>query len=161
MSDQDDDYGVRMTDHANLYNRALTLIKTKGFKLIMVPTPTDDDEYKAMYVAKQGNRDFDAEDPLRLLGMITIWENAGDDWWDNPKFKSESIEELLTDRAYPEDLEEMEEYTEDEFRAYVDDYREFFTLGFFPDIEIKEDISRKEFFDIVTTYWIHSEEDQV
>lgn len=86
MSDENDGL-VRMTDHINLYNKALTIIKRKGFEVFLYPDPEEEVFTRyGCFIAKKGGRDFDASDPLRLLGMIQIWEELGDDWNRNPKF---------------------------------------------------------------------------
>ncbi|MCP4521533.1 MAG: hypothetical protein GY827_07565 [Cytophagales bacterium] len=73
MNEEQDGY-VRMTDHPNLYNMALTMIKQKGFEVFLYPYPEDhESDMLGKFIAKKGNKCFDAEDPLRLLGMINIW----------------------------------------------------------------------------------------
>lgn len=148
-----DDGECRMTDHPNLYNWALTILRNKGFKLLIWPDPEDKDSSNDHYYAKKGDRDFNAEDPLRLLGMISIWENYGDEWYHEPLIPVENVWKVLEARAMPESLEEMEGYSEEDFQAYVSEYREFFSLDLFPNIELPADISRQAFYEIVTTYY--------
>jgi hypothetical protein len=85
--------------------------------------------------------------------MISIWEEYGDDWYHNPKIKTEKIGQLLDDRAYPDDVSDFEKLSDEEFRSFVSDYKEFFSIHIFPDIEIPENVSREKMYDIVTTYY--------
>ncbi|GAA0876047.1 hypothetical protein GCM10009118_24570 [Wandonia haliotis] len=154
---QDENVISRMTDHINLYDRALTIIRKKGYELFLFPNNIDDLSV-GTYFAKKDNRDFNAEDPLRLLGMINIWEVQGDDWWDKPKYPSERITDELTDEVYPESPKDYEVFGEDRFRTFVKKCQSFFSLGMFPEIEIKSDISRKELFEIISN--LGKEEDE-
>ncbi|MCE3227591.1 MAG: hypothetical protein K0S32_2142 [Bacteroidetes bacterium] len=154
MAKEKSDDGIcRMTDHPNIYNCALTVLKSKGFKLMIWPNPSEENPANCTYWAKKGGRNFDAQDPLRLLGMISIWEEYGDDWYHNPKVKTEKIRQLLDDRAYPDDVSDFEKLSDEEFRSFVSDYKEFFSIHIFPDIEIPENVSREKMYDIVTTYY--------
>ncbi len=151
-----DSGSCRMTDHINLYNRALTIIKRKGFDIFLWPTE-EESASLGTYFAKKGNRDFDAEDPLRLLGMITIWEHQGDDWWDKPNFQSENITDELLDEAYPDAPDGYNYMTDEEFSRFVKKCQDFFSLGMFPEVEIKADISRVELMAIINGLSIYQE----
>lgn len=146
---QDENVISRMTDHINLYNRALTIVKRKGYELFLKPNNKDDFKV-GTYFAKKDNRDFNAEDPLRLLGMITIWEEQGDDWYYNPNYPSENIDNELMSEVYPDSVEDFEAFENEKYLAFVQKCQSFFSLGMFPDIEIKSDISRKELFEIIS-----------
>lgn len=118
---------VRMTDHTNLYNRALTIIKRKGFEIFLFPYPESGNFVGfGRFIAKKGNRNFDAEDPLRLLGMIRIWEEHGDDWNQKPKFKTENIRDELMEEAYPDSVEDYEEFSEKRYCEFVKKCQSFF-----------------------------------
>lgn len=147
QSHQEDGY-CRMTDHTNLYNKALTIIKRKGFDIFLWPNEIESISFGTFY-AKKGNRNFDAEDPLRLLGMITIWEIQGDEWNRNPPFKSEKIRAQLMKESYPDSPDGYDYMTEEEFARFVKKCQDFFTLGMFPDIEIKDNISRVELIAVI------------
>ncbi|MDF3026645.1 MAG: hypothetical protein K0S23_952 [Fluviicola sp.] len=146
---QDQNVISRMTDHINLYDRALTIIKRKGYELFLYPNNKDDSSL-GIYFAKKDNRDFNAEDPLRLLGMINIWEEQGDDWWDNPNYPSERITDELMNEVYPDSVEDFDTFDNEKYQALIRKCQSFFSLGMFPDIEIKSDISRKELFEIIS-----------
>lgn len=149
--DQETDGHVRMTDHTNLYNKALTMIKRKGFELFLRPDETDEESFTrfGVFFAKKGNRNFNADDPLRLLGMISIWEEHGDDWNRNPKYKSERIRAELMDEAYPDSPQDYENWGEKRFRLFVKKCQSFFALGMFPDVEIADDIAAQDLFAII------------
>jgi hypothetical protein len=146
---QDENVISRMTAHINLYDRALTIIKRKGYELFLYPNNIDDLNV-GTYFAKKDNRDFNAEDPLRLLGMINIWEEQGDDWWDNPNYPSERIDDELMSESYPDSVEDFEAFDDEKYLLFVQKCQSFFSLGMFPDIKIKSDISRKELFEIIS-----------
>lgn len=146
----DPDGECRMTDHPNLYNRALTILEAKGFKLFLLPVPDKEDPGRCYYWAVKGGRDFDAEDPLRLLGMIAIWEQYGDDWYHNPKMETKKIMSRLEERAWPDSVEDYKAMSDEDFHAFVKDYREFFQLFATP-IILGEQVSRQELYDIIST----------
>ncbi|MEZ0007160.1 hypothetical protein ABH942_002539 [Flavobacterium sp. 28YEA47A] len=60
----------RLSAEINTHNSALRIIKSKGYKIFLYPNITD--ELYGTYWAIKENRDFIAEDPLKLLGIITI-----------------------------------------------------------------------------------------
>ncbi|MCD6068028.1 MAG: hypothetical protein K0S33_2854 [Bacteroidetes bacterium] len=152
---QEDKGSCRMTDHPNINNYALTLLKKKGFKLLIQPHDTEDDSGFTWW-AKKGGRNFDASDPLRLLAMVNIWESYGDDWYTNPKMGIEKVWDQLADRAFPNGPEDFENMSEEEFQSMVSDYREFFELHMFPAIELTASISRKEMYKVVESYFLKS-----
>jgi len=150
--DEKSDESCRMTAHPNVYHRALTILKRKGFKLLLWPCPTQENPANCTFWAKKGERNFDAQDPLRLLGLISIWEVCGDDWYHNSKIKTEKILDLLKNRAYPDSTEDFEKLTDEEFKMLVGDYQEFFEL-LFPNTKIEDNITREELYTIVTTFY--------
>lgn len=154
---QDENVISRMTAHINLYDRALTIIKRKGFELFLYPNNIDDSNV-GTYFAKKDNRDFSAEDPLRLLGMITIWEVQGDDWWDKPNYPSERIDDELMNESYPDSVEDYEAFDNEKYMAFVQKCQSFWSMGMFSDIKIKSNISRKELFEIISN--LGKEEDE-
>jgi len=154
---QDKHVVSRMTAHINLYNRALTIIKRKGYELFLYPNNSDDLTV-GTYFAKKDNRDFNADDPLQLLGMINIWEEQGDDWWNNPNYPSEKINDALMTESYPDSVADFEALDDEKYLDFVQKCQSFFSLGMFPDIEIKSDISRKELFEIISS--LGKEEDR-
>lgn len=141
--------GSRMTDHPNLYNKALTIIKHKGYKLFLWPSPEADTSL-GTFIASKDNRDFFADDPLRLLGMITIWEEHGDDWYVAPKYPSEKIKKALMDEAYPDSVANYEAFDEERFESFVRNCQYFFKKDYMPDIDIADNISKEELFNTIT-----------
>lgn len=157
---EEDEGFCRITDHPNLYNRALTILKRKGFELFLWPIETDNAELGG-YIASRGNRNFHAEDPLRLLGVVAIWEVHGDDWWEAPQFISEKIQDQLMDESYPDSPEDYKEWSAERYQAFVKKCQYFFRQDFMPDFEIKDDISPEELYAYIArlkTY--HLEEDK-
>lgn len=140
--------GSRMTDHINLYNKALTIIKRKGYELFLWPVP-DEMPITGTFIANRGNRDFFAEDPLRLLGMIAIWEEHGDGWYDSPKFPSEKIRTQLMEEAYPDSPADYDGFDDERFARFAEKCRYFFGKDYMPDVEIREGITREELFRII------------
>ena len=65
--------------HCNVSNTCLVILAEKGFR-----TWTDEDgDY---FYAEKDGWDFMANDPIQLLGLITIYERTGPDkfkeyWW--------------------------------------------------------------------------------
>lgn len=68
--------GYRIADAMNTYNVALNIIKEKGYKIFLYPDERE--EFLGDFWAIKGSREFIGSDPLRLLGVISIWENTGD-----------------------------------------------------------------------------------
>lgn len=148
----------RMTDHSNLYNRALTIVKRKGFEIFLYPIETDNAELGG-YIASSGNRTFRADDPLRLLGMIGIWEEQGDDWYHAPRFPSEKIQGQLMDEAYPDSPEDYKEWPPERYQAFVKKCQYFFSKDYMPDWEIKDDISPEELYAYIVRLQTYYRED--
>ena len=140
----------RIADAMNTYNLALTIIKSKGFKIFLYPT--DREEYDGDFYAIQKQRFFIASDPLRLLGVISIWETVGDDW-QNPNIKCEDdLYDKIYSIAFPDNSSDFDKFTDEEFDNIVNDYRIFFDrLNLSKKIPKK--VSRKKFFDIVDNFY--------
>lgn len=150
VSQLTNNYKCRMTDHPNIYSSALEIIKNRGYRLFLWPMGEEDDSRETYYALKDGYN-LDADDPLRLLGMISIFENFGGDWYTKPLMKYSKFTELLEKRAYPDSVKDYEEMSEEEFRGFVEDCQHFFKLHLFPNISISDDISRNELFDIINS----------
>lgn len=71
-------YKFSLVDAMNTYNPALFVLRQKGYRVWVDPggEGAEEEEWRAQ---KEG-RDFFAADPLRLLGLIAMWEQRGDDW---------------------------------------------------------------------------------
>jgi len=133
-----------MTDHPNLYKKALTIIKRKGYQLILWPTQQKNS--LGTFIASKENRDFFAEDPLRLIGMITIWEELGNNWYTSSAFDSENILNELQEEAYPDSYSDYENFNDERLHAFIKKCQYFFKKDYMPDIEIKKNISPAELY---------------
>lgn len=84
----------KIAEAGNLRNPALFVLREKGYQLGAYDSSTEKYEQLTWY-AKKGERLFIAYDPLTLLGVISLWENLGDDW---QKIRKGNIQdELLTE----------------------------------------------------------------
>jgi hypothetical protein len=70
---------LKIADAMNTYNVALLTLQHKGYRLWLEPSDENEDEYGEWCAEKDG-RVFIAWDPLRLLGLVAMWEDRGDDW---------------------------------------------------------------------------------
>ncbi len=70
---------LKMADAMNTYNVALLTLKQKGYRLWLDPSENNQGDY-GQWCAEKDGRMFIAWDPLRLLGLVGIWEQRGDDW---------------------------------------------------------------------------------
>jgi hypothetical protein len=70
---------LQMADAMNTYNAALLVLQDKGYRLWLEPSDENEEEYGRWHAERDG-RVFVAWDPLRLLGLVAIWEHRGDDW---------------------------------------------------------------------------------
>ena len=85
---------MKLTDAMNTYNSALLAIKSKGFDITLMPHDNDDE--LGSWCAKMNGHEFIASDPLRLLGLISIWEIRGNKWERQPK-ESDLYDKILDD----------------------------------------------------------------
>ncbi|QKX04072.1 hypothetical protein HN014_03835 [Aquimarina sp. TRL1] len=135
--------GCRIADAMNTYNSALGIIKTKGYKVFFYPSNTED--FHGDFIAVKGLRQFMGSDPLRVLGLISIWENTGDDW--QSYIPEEDIYDKVLSWALPDSVEDYNKLTDREFNDFVTNYRLFFREILnkpFP-----EDPTRQEMFDLI------------
>lgn len=98
MSKEETQWRLRLTDAMNTYDPALTVLKTKGYHLYFVPDERP--RFFGDFWAIKDGRVFIAMDPLRLLGLIGIWEGTGDDWYHQ---QYEDIWDKLTAIGFAED----------------------------------------------------------
>jgi len=69
-------------------------------------------------------------DPLRLLGVISVWETLGDNWQTQEKLRYEDVYDEIGSKAFPDSETDIENLTNVEFAALVTDYRILFnSLG--------------------------------
>ena len=146
----EDNGGCRIADALNTYNWALTIIKSKGYKIFLYPDSRE--EYYGDYWAIKGNREFIGEDPLRLLGVISLWERLGDNWQTQDKLKWEDLSREIGKKALPDRETDIENLTDAEFAALVTDYRIFFnSLGLIDKMPLT--ITRQKLFEVISTYY--------
>lgn len=69
---------MKLADAMNTYNPALALITKKGYKIRI--EPSDNNEEAGNWCAKKEDDNFIASDPLRLLALISLWEELGESW---------------------------------------------------------------------------------
>ncbi|GHO41839.1 hypothetical protein [Ktedonospora formicarum] len=98
MNDEEIQGRLRLTDAMNTYNPALTVLKNKGYHLYFVPDERP--QCFGDFWAMKDGRVFIAMDPLRLLGLIGVWEGMGDGW---SHLRYEDIWGQLTDIGFVED----------------------------------------------------------
>ncbi len=108
------EYNFNLVDAMNTYNHSLMLIKHKGYKIFFYPDEREE-FFGDFYAINEGKR-FIASDPLRLLGLITIWENYGNDWQNQTKIKYEDLYDEVLTLALPDKLEDIEKLTDKDFK---------------------------------------------
>jgi hypothetical protein len=84
---------VRIATAGNTINPALLVLKAKGYE---VRCKTDEEGQIVTYWARRDGNVFIGEDPVSVLGLVTLWEHRGEDWKtrDNEPFLFEELEEL-------------------------------------------------------------------
>ena len=141
-----------MAEAGNTYNYALAVIVKKGYKIFLVPDKRDD--FFGEYWAINKTHRFVGSSPLVVLGLIGIWEDFGDNWWSNSDKNPKSYLSKIENRALPDELADFENLSDAEFNEFVTEYRMLFeALKSWNLSPIKEDITRKELFDIINNYW--------
>lgn len=110
---------LRLADAGNTQDPVLAVIIAKGYAVFLLPDERD--EYLGNFWAIKDGRDFIASDPLRLLGLIALWEHTGDEW---QTLKGRYYRQIV-DRAFPEEAEysAMNEAT---FQQEIAHYQPFF-----------------------------------
>jgi hypothetical protein len=74
------DLKLQIVDAMNTFSVALLVLKEKKYNLGIEPTEDEDDDELGQWYAEKEGRKFWAWDPLRLLGLVALWEIRGDDW---------------------------------------------------------------------------------
>ena len=67
---------LKLADAMNTYSPALQVISGRGYQITFSPAEHGEGDWEA----SAGDRVFCATDPLRLLGLIALWESRGDNW---------------------------------------------------------------------------------
>jgi hypothetical protein len=139
----------RISDAGNTYNYALTIIKNKGYKIFLVPDARE--EFLGDFWAIKDRRDFIAADPLRLLALINIWEELGDEWYTKPTYKIERLYNQIIEVALYEKQEIMNLQDLD-FQLLVDDYQILFEAL---NIELPDSwsSSKEAFGEVLANFW--------
>lgn len=146
----EDNGGCRIADAANTYDWALTIIKFKGYKIFLYPDHRDG--YYGDFWAIKGNREFIGDDPLRLLGVISLWETLGDNWQTQDKLPCEKLYKEIGKKALPASETEIEKMADSEFAGLVAEYRIFFnSLGLIEKMPLT--ITKQKFFEVISTYY--------
>jgi hypothetical protein len=145
-----DSGSCRIADAANTYNWALTIIKSKGYKTFLYPAKRE--EHFGDFWAIKEQRVFIGADPLRLLGIIALWETLGDNWQTQDKLAYESLYDEISKMAFPSSVVDIEKLNDKEFSKLVADYRIFFNS--FDQMEkLPLNITRQTFFNIIDNYY--------
>ena len=94
----------RLVDAANTHNPALVVLREMGFALGIYEPTYDEGETRSEddfghYYARKGDNEFVAGDPLSLLGLVSIWQQRGEQWRrdDDPFIIMELYEEAWPD----------------------------------------------------------------
>lgn len=96
------DRKFRICDAMNTWMPALNLLRSRGYSLFI--SPDSRPEFYGDFWAIKDGRDFVADTPLALFGLIAIWEAHGDgeDW--QPKHRQYcDINDELASIAFPMD----------------------------------------------------------
>ena len=87
---------MKLADAMNTYNPALAVITKKGYKIWI--EPSDNDEELGDWCARKEDDSFVASDPLRLLALISLWEELGESW----NTGNENLYDKLLEEAFDE-----------------------------------------------------------
>ncbi|MBG6130344.1 hypothetical protein IWQ47_001573 [Aquimarina sp. EL_43] len=140
--------GCTIVDAMNTYNIALRIILSKGYKIFLIPDKRE--EYFGDFCAVKGNRKFIGGDPLRVLGLVSIWENTGDDW-QNSHFPKEDVYDEILSRALPDSVEDFNKLTEKDFTNLVADYRLLFEEVLEKEFPLNP--TRQEMFHLIDSFY--------
>ncbi|MDH7447588.1 hypothetical protein [Aquimarina sp. 2201CG14-23] len=140
--------GCTIADAMNTYNTALKIILSKGYKIFLIPDKRE--EYMGDFCAVKDNHKFIGGDPLRVLGLVSIWENTGDDWQSH--MPEEDFYDEILSKAYPDSVEDYNKLSDKEFYDFVEDYRLFFEDVL--DEKFPKNPSREDMFQLVSTFYL-------
>lgn len=88
---------------------------------------------------------------MRLLGIISIWENTGDAWQIND-YPEEDLYDFILTRAFPDDINDLNKLSSQEFKSLISDYQLFFNI-IAPQIIINETTTQDEMFKILNSFY--------
>ncbi|AWH85982.1 hypothetical protein HYN59_13075 [Flavobacterium album] len=153
MEGFEEEGNLHLIDYLNTYNPTLRVIMSKGYRIFLFPDHRE--EFYGDYWAIKGNRKIVAADPLRLLGLISMWETYGDGWYgksDKTSYEHRNLFDEIAARAFPNNPEEIESLSNEEFNDYVSDYRLFFNSFTSKEI-LPQNVSRKDFYTIIDNFY--------
>ena len=84
---------IKIGDAMNTYNGALLTLKARQYNVWLEPGDTEEDS--GYWHAQRDEAEFIAFDPLRLLGLVALWEQRGNHWERKPN-EGDIYDELLT-----------------------------------------------------------------
>ncbi len=76
----------------NTTNPALLVLKAKGCELQI----EQEGDEATVYIARKDGREFLGYSAAEVLGLVTLWENLGDNW---NKQEPDLLTELLDDKS--------------------------------------------------------------
>lgn len=138
---------VRIASAGNVVDYALEALRSKGYSVVLRPDASEAGMHQC-WAIKDG-RDFIAADPFEVLGLVTMWEQFGDDWWDRAV---PSHHDALLSAAFPED--DYASLTEEQFATALRSYRDFFDAI---DVPMPEHPTRAELAALVRSFDIERE----
>lgn len=138
---------VRIASAGNTVNHALEVLRIKGYSVVLDPDANEDEMNR--YWATKDGRDFVAPGPVEVLGLVTLWEQFGDDWRDRAV---PSHHDALMRAAFPED--EYASLSEEQFDHVLRSYRSFFDAI---DVPVPEHPTRAELAALVSSFYIDRE----
>lgn len=120
---------------------ALNILRRNGYKLYIQPDSRD--EYYGDFWAIKEKRDFIADNPVALLGLVRIWEEFGDgEGWQPQNSNYEDVQEELAEIAFPD--EPYPEISDDDFAGIVDYWQDFFeAVG----AEFEKPVTKQQLYD--------------
>ena len=138
---------VRIVDALNTYNHALSAIKGKGYEIFLYPDERE--EFLGDFWAFDDERDFVASDPLRLLGLIALWEVFGDNWRETEV--NEDYDETFN-KAFSKDF--ILQLNDEEYTKLTNNLIKFFNII---DIDFPINPTREEVVQFLSSYYLHSQ----
>jgi hypothetical protein len=135
---------VRIASAGNTANHALEVLDAKGYSVVLYPDASEDGLYD--YWATKDGRDFVARDPVEVLGLVTFWEQFGDDWRDRDV---PSHHDALMRAAFPQD--DYASLTEEQFANVLRSYRAFFDAI---DVQMPDNPTRAQLAALVKSFYI-------
>jgi len=83
----------KIGDAMNTYNVALLTLKSRQYNVWLEPGENEDET--GYWHANRDDAEFIAFDPLRLLGLVAMWEQRGNNW-ERMQNEGNIYDELLT-----------------------------------------------------------------